>query len=214
MIDKLCQYSTLPVLILDASGRAVKVNPAFQLYWNADPQKLLGPAGYSVFEDDLLCRRGMAERLREALLGFPVQFEPSDYRLPLKYCRKGAAVSKPRDLSIFAVPLPDPQGAHTLALIYYDEAAGANLNILERRCDQLTSLAESVVEMKHEINNPLLLIIGHAQLMMAKSDKLPAEVVRKLEKILGAAEKIRVTVQHHTEMCGSLLEGEEKELME
>lgn len=212
MIDKLCQYSTLPVLILDSQGYALKINRAFQAYWNADPARILGSSGYNVFEDANLCQRGMAERLREALLGFPVQFEPTDYRFPAQYCRREAGVSTPRTLTIFAIPIPDPGGANTLALCYYDETISANLSTLERRCEQLKTLAESVVDLKHEINNPLLLIIGHAQLLMAKSDKLPTDAVHKLEKILAAAEKIRTIIQQHREMSGTLLEGEEAEV--
>ena len=214
MIDKLCQYSSLPVLILDTSGRAVKINKAFQAYWNADPHKLLGPHGYNVFEDAILCQRGMAERLREALLGFPVQFEPADYRLPMQFCRKDAVVSGPRSLSIFAIPLPDAEGHNTLAMFYYDEAKSVSVNALERRCDQLKTLAESVMDLKHEINNPLLLIIGHAQLLMAKSDKLPADVIRKLEKILTSAEKIRTIIQQNQEMSGRLLDEEAAQVFE
>ena len=81
-------------------------------------------------------------------------------------------------------------------------------------CDQILSLTQSVQELKHEINNPLLLIIGHAQLLMAKSDRLPAEVVRKLEKILGAAEKIRNIVQQQRELSGMPLEGEDAQKTE
>jgi nitrogen-specific signal transduction histidine kinase len=76
-------------------------------------------------------------------------------------------------------------------------------------CDQILSMTESVQELKHGINNPLLLIIGHAQLLMAKSGNLPGEVVRKLEKILGAAEKIRTLVQQHPELSGTPLDEEE-----
>jgi nitrogen-specific signal transduction histidine kinase len=208
MLNKLCQYSNLPVLILDSSGCAVKVNQAFQSYWNADPDKVLGSPPYNAFEDAIFHQRDATTCLREALKGLPVQLEPMDYRLPLSYCRKGARVSGPRELSIFAIPLPNPPGDNLLALFYYDESMCASLSFLERRCDQLMTLTESVLELKHEINNPLLLIIGHAQLLMAKSDNLPGDVVRKLEKILGAAEKIRNIVAQHEQLSGALAEGE------
>jgi nitrogen-specific signal transduction histidine kinase len=92
-----------------------------------------------------------------------------------------------------------------------DESADAKISALERQCEQLKALAESAVDLNHEINNPLLLIIGHAQLLIAKSDRLPAEVTRKLEKILAAAEKIRTNIQRHQEMTGALLEEESGE---
>lgn len=211
MLDKLCQYSSLPVLILDSSGCALKVNRAFQLYWNADPEKVLGDSPYNAFEDAIFEQRGVTDRLREALLGLPVQFEPMNYRLPMQFCCKSGRVPGSKELSIFAIPIPDPPGDNLLALFYYDESMSANLSSLERRCDQLKSLTESVMELKHEINNPLLLIIGHAQLLMAKADNLPADLARKLEKILGAAEKIRTIVQQHQELCGSLWEEEAEE---
>ncbi|HEX7344236.1 MAG TPA: histidine kinase dimerization/phospho-acceptor domain-containing protein, partial [bacterium] len=67
---------------------------------------------------------------------------------------------------------------------------------------------------KHEISNPLLLIIGHAQLLLAKSDRLPAEAVKKLEKILNNAEKIRGLLQERQEMADLLQVSDEYNVIE
>lgn len=60
---------------------------------------------------------------------------------------------------------------------------------------RVTVSSESIIDLKHEINNPLLLIIGHAQLILSKSDMDDNERSYKLEKILANAERIRRTIE-------------------
>jgi signal transduction histidine kinase len=49
------------------------------------------------------------------------------------------------------------------------------------------------VTINHEINNPLTAILGNAQLLLMAKDKLPPDIVSKLETIERSAVRIRET---------------------
>ena len=61
------------------------------------------------------------------------------------------------------------------------------------RSERAAAITETAVTINHEINNPLTAILGHAQLLLMSKDKLPADVVAKLETIERSAIKIRET---------------------
>jgi nitrogen-specific signal transduction histidine kinase len=72
----------------------------------------------------------------------------------------------------------------------------------DSQCALLAALEKSVKELRHAINNPLLLIIGHTQLLLAKEQALSAQTKAKLEKILQNAEKIRSIMENHEDLKG------------
>ncbi len=86
--------------------------------------------------------------------------------------------------------------------------------IQDSQCTKLAALERSVKELRHAINNPLLLIIGHTQLLLAKEGTLPAGTRTKLEKILQNAEKIRSIVEDYEDMKRILLIKESSESIE
>lgn len=74
----------------------------------------------------------------------------------------------------------------------YDELSEAQARLLET--ERVRSVTETVGALNHEINNPLAVIAGNAQLLMRRSDPMPAEVRAKIDNIYLAADRIqRVT---------------------
>jgi hypothetical protein len=61
------------------------------------------------------------------------------------------------------------------------------------RSERAAAITETAVTINHEINNPLTAILGHTQLLLMSKDKLPADVIAKLETIERSAIKIRET---------------------
>jgi hypothetical protein len=61
------------------------------------------------------------------------------------------------------------------------------------KAERAAAITETTVTINHEINNPLTAILGNTQLMLMSRDKLPADVVVKLETIERSAIKIRET---------------------
>lgn len=214
MAYQLCQYSSLPALVLNCEGQALQINAAFQEYWKVDSEKLLGAEGYNVFNDPAFCQDDLRERLERAFRGVPIQFEPMAYALPDEFWSAAQTNPEPRIISIFAVPFPVEEGGNALFMFYFDETMCSASNRHESRCERLTAVGAAMADLKHEINNPLLLIIGNSQLLLSRADSLPAEVRQKLEKILSSAEKIRGIVQERQNVADLLLANEAVELLE
>ncbi len=61
------------------------------------------------------------------------------------------------------------------------------------KSERAAAITETAVTINHEVNNPLTAILGNTQLMLMSRDKLPADVVAKLETIERSAIKIRET---------------------
>jgi hypothetical protein len=61
------------------------------------------------------------------------------------------------------------------------------------KSERAAAITETAVTVNHEINNPLTAILGNTQLMLMSKDKLPADIVAKLETIERSAVKIRET---------------------
>jgi signal transduction histidine kinase len=61
------------------------------------------------------------------------------------------------------------------------------------KSERAAAITETAVTINHEINNPLTAILGNTQLMLMAKDKLPADVVAKLQTIERSAIKIRET---------------------
>jgi signal transduction histidine kinase len=60
--------------------------------------------------------------------------------------------------------------------------------------------AEEFAELlRHEVNNPLTGILGNAELLLARRDRLPAIAVQRLETIAELAVRLRETVRRLTE---------------
>jgi len=49
--------------------------------------------------------------------------------------------------------------------------------------------------LRHEVNNPLTGILGNAELLLARRDRLPATVVQRLETIADLAVRLRETIR-------------------
>jgi hypothetical protein len=61
------------------------------------------------------------------------------------------------------------------------------------KSERAAAITETAVTINHEINNPLTAILGNTQLLLMSREKLPADIVAKLETIERSAVKIRET---------------------
>jgi len=203
MANRLCQFSTLPSIILNSDGFILQHNRAFGDYWNIDTAKLIGPNKYNIFNDPFFRRKDRRSALQKAFSKTPAKFDASGYQFPADYCLPGSQALERQPTSIFTIPCAAEQCDAAVA-VYYQTEAAALLGDNGDPCEKVASLTAALSDLRHEISNPLLLIIGHAQLLLAKSDRLPSESVKKLEKILNNAEKIRGLLLERQEMADLL----------
>lgn len=56
--------------------------------------------------------------------------------------------------------------------------------------------------LRHEVNNPLTGILGNAELLLARRDRLPAAAVERLQTIAELAMRLRETVRRLSDACG------------
>jgi hypothetical protein len=61
------------------------------------------------------------------------------------------------------------------------------------KSERAAAVTETTVTINHEINNPLTAILGNTQLLLMSKDKLPPDIVSKLQTIERSAVKIRET---------------------
>jgi signal transduction histidine kinase len=57
------------------------------------------------------------------------------------------------------------------------------------------AVIEAAATLNHEINNPLMAVVGNLELLLRHADKLEPDAVAKLHKIRDAAERIRTVTQ-------------------
>lgn len=70
-----------------------------------------------------------------------------------------------------------------------------------RRFEDAEEFAELL---RHEVNNPLTGILGNAELLLARRDRLPAIAVQRLETIAELAVRLRETVRRLTEWLAEM----------
>jgi signal transduction histidine kinase len=59
---------------------------------------------------------------------------------------------------------------------------------------RVDAVKQTVIALNHEINNPLTVVLGNAELLLMKGEQLPEEVKLRLESIVQAGLKIRDAV--------------------
>jgi signal transduction histidine kinase len=91
---------------------------------------------------------------------------------------------------------------------------GTAVGLIERRARQAQrepgvavfhggSPSEEFGEMlRHEVNNPLTGILGNAELLLARRDRLPAAAVARVETIADLAVRLREIVRRLSQSCG------------
>jgi His Kinase A (phospho-acceptor) domain len=57
--------------------------------------------------------------------------------------------------------------------------------------------------LRHEVNNPLTGILGNAELLLARRDRLPAAAVARVETIADLAVRLREIVRRLSQSCGT-----------
>ena len=66
--------------------------------------------------------------------------------------------------------------------------------------ERLAAIGQIGLAIRHEVNNPLSPLMGHAELLLGQRDKLPPEVQRKLEVIHRSCTRIRDVVRRLEEL--------------
>lgn len=209
-----CQHCSLPILLLDATGKALEMNDAFELIWEVDSDKVLHDPGYNLFADPCLQSREIQGQIGNAFRGNPIRLELDGYSFPAQFRIAGHREKELLPTTIGLVPTMEKGSVETIHLFYYNEMQVRNVKSMERKFGHLAAYLNSIIDLKHEINNPLLLIIGNAQLLLSKSGEMPTEMTQKLEKIVNSAEKIRKILEQHERTNAPLYHNPVLDLME
>jgi hypothetical protein len=200
---ELCEHCALPLIILDRTGRALKYNSAFEERWNIHPERFLDIPGYNVFEDPVFGASGFTDLIELSLNGESAEFEFEEYTFPPNLQIENLKSRSAYNLRINVSPLMRDDQVEGICMFYASEDKPE-----EGKCysesSPMNRLVGSAVDLKHEINNPLLLVTGNAQLMLAKKEELPPHMVKNLKKILRGAEKINKILDEHLTMTTSL----------
>ena len=194
----------LPILILNATGKAVHINAFFKLLLSADANRMFKDPGYNIFEDPGFQFGEIKAHIEAAFEGQIVEIGIQEYVLPRQFRAAGKKKSAATPFVISAVPVIRNNSLEAVCLFYHPESIGDKSKHLERQHSQLSAYVNSMIDLRHEVNNPLLLIIGNAQLLLSKSTDLSVETAQKIEKMLSAAEKIRKILQQNEKINGSL----------
>jgi GAF domain-containing protein len=83
----------------------------------------------------------------------------------------------------------------------YEELSEVQARLLET--ERTRGVTETVGALNHEVNNPLAIIAGNAQLLLRRPESLPPATRRKIEHILEAARRI----QHVTTKMSTLIQA-------
>jgi nitrogen-specific signal transduction histidine kinase len=194
-----CEHCSVPLMVLDVEGNALEVNEAFKLMWDINPERLLSNQGYCIHRDPLFQDSELCNRFQEVLTGKTIQAEIQNYRFPSEFSIPQRKQFRKRKLFISVIPCCHEGRVKSVMMIYHQLSPIQDVKKLRLDCSQLASIANSVNDLKHDLNNPLLLIIGNAQLILSKSQCLPQDVVDKLGKILNAADRIKgLMEQYHS----------------
>lgn len=72
----------------------------------------------------------------------------------------------------------------------------------ETSAEQLTEASGDFGEiLRHEVNNPLTGILGNAEMLLARRDRLPPSAVERVETIAELAVRLRETVRRLSNVC-------------
>ena len=163
----------LGVLVVGSDGRILRANSAAGSYcpWPAEDA-----TGRSVF--DVLGEYRETETLESAFRGAMVSEEP----MPDGF----EAILDHADGKVVASVwwLAKRDGRFGVLLLHRAGASGL------RGGPSIADLAQRIADVKHQINNPLMGILGHAELLMIDA-AMPAEARNRAEIIQGEARRIR-----------------------
>lgn len=189
----LCPVCPLPVQLLSPQGEALKANPAFIARYHMDPAEKPPGARYNIFADPFLKPAVYQNKMHHAVKGRKITLHLPAY----EFSWAGYQETPPpaEHLSLIIKPLMRGNTLTALVLIYYSENESPELPTEELPLDLAAVFVRSAADLKHDVNNPLLLITGNAQLMLAHPEELNPGMKRKLEKILEGVEKISTVLE-------------------
>ncbi|MBU1653081.1 hypothetical protein KKA00_12725 [bacterium] len=190
----------------------MKANRSFISTFGSNPQILSEESRYNIFTDYQISNPDDREQFDSLQQGNRLIFSFQSYSFPVDFCTVPIAESASHRLQIILKPI-HKDGKLQRVGVLYNPLPGIEVEQIQKAKQKRTiSFAESVVELKHDVNNPLLLITGNAQLMLSKVEDLPPGMEQKLKKMLSGAEKInRIIEQFCVASCAIYLYQEEEE---
>ncbi len=193
--SQICQFCSIPRLILDPSGRARIINRAFITNWDIDPDRFINNPGYNVFRDPFLKDMGLKELFENATEGESVDLKLSEYSFPHVFTSGHGTPHSPQNLSVSILPIFNDGKLVAISAAYECEVSVYDKLEEGIQLQEIAVCINSIGEFCHELNNPLLLISGNAQLILAKHDKIPPDFVKKVQKVLSGAEKMQIIIE-------------------
>ncbi|TKJ38396.1 hypothetical protein CEE37_12820 [candidate division LCP-89 bacterium B3_LCP] len=209
-----CTHCSIPFMILDSQGTVRKVNHAFIDLWKISDNDTVEESEYNIFDDPILNSGNNAKLIKQASAGKTVELKMPDYSLPASFGSSTDNRIELHQVKIFIMGVMVKRSLGGMLLSYSCESQSPDVLQPEREGLGLDALVRSFCDFKHQINNPLLLIIGHAQLLMTKCENLSEENAYKLEKILSASEKIRMHLNERENELNSIYSKTAPELSE
>ncbi len=201
---RFCPHSHLPRLVLDLKGKAIKWDPVFARRFRVDVEKGESGEDYDIFDDLSVNSPECLEPLKDVFQGRRVRLNLPQYRFPQARLSPDDLPAPPEDFHLFLLPLKNEGTMIAVGSVYYGQSEARCGLYSESACRLIGDLIRSISEIRHDLNNPILLIMGNAQLMLSKSSELSPDSRRKVQKILAGAEKIRTALEQFRVSTGPL----------
>jgi nitrogen-specific signal transduction histidine kinase len=194
-----CPTCQLPRLVLDIQGKAIKWDTKSRSRFKMHEELKESCEVRDLFKVFGANSPEYSNAFEEAFHGRRVRLELCRSDLP-----DGDILHQTEKSNLLLIPLKYEETVIAVGLVYYSEIEAQN-GFHSGSADRfIKELIQSVAEIKHDLNNPILLIMGNAQLILAKPEELSSDVRRKLQKILSSAERIRETLDQLQVSTGAL----------
>jgi nitrogen-specific signal transduction histidine kinase len=207
---KLCKYCSVPRAIFHADGRSLMANSAFEAFWEIDAERVKEDSGYNILSDEILNKRGLTDSVRGAFAGETVELEVSEFDFCDNVSEDISKHISKKEAKVSLAPVFHEGEIKAVSLAIIPDESYDDYQDIARKGRQLCAMVDSVVELRHEVNNPLLLITGNVQLILSKSDDLSPNLKGKLEKVLTNAGRIKEILDQYTAATNALLLNEDQ----
>lgn len=170
------------ILIVDESGKILMSNGRFALMWNI-PQEIMDS------RDDLRIIHFILDQLKE----------PDDFvkKMEYLYAHKDKTIRDEIQLNDgkvfdrYCSPLKDPSGKYYGKIWYFRDVTDRKK---VEESQRLAQLGQLISDMAHEVNNPLMIISGNAQLCLMEPLKNKA-VEENLRVVVDQCDRAKAIIQ-------------------
>ncbi len=206
----LCKHCSIPRAIFNADGRSLMANRAFEAFWEMDAERFTEDPGYNILNDEILKVRGVIDSVEEAFAGETVSLEVSEFDFYGSISERTSKHILKKEARVSLAPIFHEGEIKAVSLVVISDESYDDCRDFERKGRQLCAMVDSVVDFRHEVNNPLLLISGNVQLILSKSDDLSPDLKKKLEKVLTNAGRIKEILDQYTAAANALRLNEDQ----